>query len=54
MQFDYEYIFNLFRQYRKMALGDHNGSLMFKAVLQEYDLSMEKAFILCVVTGLMS
>ena len=67
---DYEYIFNLFRQYRKMALGDRNGSLMFKrlvnvvneynnsgkgkAVLQEYDSSTGKAFILYVVTGLMS
>src|SRR6266498_922554 len=67
---DYEYIFNLFRQYHKTALGDRNGSLMFKrlvnvvneynnsgkgkAVLQEYDSSTGKAFILCVITGLMS
>lgn len=67
---DYEYIHNLFRQYRKMALGDRNGNSMFKrladvvneynnsgqgkAILQEYDSRTGKAFILCVVTSLMS
>ena len=67
---DYDYVFNLFRRYRETALGDRNGSLMFKrlvevvneynnsgkgkAALQEYDSQTGKAFILCVVTGLMS
>jgi len=67
---DYDYVFHLFQQYRETALGDRNGSLMFKrlvevvneynnsgkgkAVLQEYDSRTGKAFILCVVTGLMS
>ncbi|CAB4429129.1 unnamed protein product [Rhizophagus irregularis] len=67
---DYDYIFNLFRQYRQDSLGDRNGSAMFRrlaevvndynnsgkgrAILQEYDSRSGKAFILCVVTGLMS
>ncbi|CAB4487735.1 unnamed protein product [Rhizophagus irregularis] len=67
---DYDYIFNLFRQYRQDSLGDRNGSAMFRrlaevvndynnsgkgqVILQEYDSRSGKAFILCVVTGLMS
>jgi hypothetical protein len=67
---NYDYISNLFRKYREVALGDRNGNLMFKrlvdfineynnsgkgkAALQEYDSRMGKAFILCVVTDLMS
>jgi hypothetical protein len=67
---DYDYVFNQFRQYREMALGDRNGGSMFKrlvevvneynnsgkgkAALQEYDSHTGKALILCVVTGLMS
>ena len=62
---DYDYVFHLFQQYRETALGDRNGSLMFKrlvevvneynnsgkgkAILQEYDSCTGKAFILCVV-----
>ena len=67
---DYEYIHNLFQQYHETALGNRNGILMFKclvdvvneynnseqnrAILQEYDSCTEKTFILCVVTGLMN
>ncbi len=66
---DYNYVINLFQQYRENTLGDHNGMKMFeylaemvenyncsgngKAVLQEYDARVEKAFILCIVTSLM-
>ncbi|PKK62582.1 hypothetical protein RhiirC2_790173, partial [Rhizophagus irregularis] len=67
---DYDYIAKLFQKYRETSLGDRNGSLMFrrlvdvvnehnssgrgKAILQEYDSRTGKALILCVVTGLMS
>ncbi|CAB5326218.1 unnamed protein product [Rhizophagus irregularis] len=67
---DYDYIAKLFQKYRETSLGDRNGSLMFrrlvdvvneynssgreKAILQEYDSCTGKALILCVVTGLMS
>ncbi|CAG8774993.1 15778_t:CDS:1, partial [Rhizophagus irregularis] len=67
---DYDYIAKLFQKYRETSLGDCNGSLIFrclvdivneynssgrgKAILQEYDSRTEKALILCVVTGLMS
>jgi hypothetical protein len=67
---DYGYIANLFREYREAVLGSRNGESMFKrleevvknynysglgkAVLQEYDARVGKAFILCIVTGLMS
>ena len=36
------------------AVNDYNISGNGKAVLQEYDANTKKAFILCVVTGLMS
>ena len=67
---DYNYAANLFRKYRKTALGDRNGGLMFerlaevvkdyndsgqgKAVFQAYNALEGKAFILCIVTSLMS
>ncbi|CAB5394994.1 unnamed protein product [Rhizophagus irregularis] len=67
---DYDYIAKLFHKYREMALGDRNGTSMFKrleevvndynnsghgkAILQEYDSRTGKAFILCVVTNLMN
>ena len=66
----YDYVAKLFQQYRETALGSRNGQLMFdrlmevvkdyndsgcgKAVLQEYDASIGKAFILCIVTNLMA
>ena len=66
---DYDYVYDLFNQYRKNALGSRNGKPMFerlaalikdyndlghgKAALQEYDIHSGKAFILCIVTGLM-
>ena len=66
---DYNYVVRLFQQYRENTLGGHNGQKMFerltkvvedynsssngRAVLQEYDAQVEKAFILCVVTSLM-
>lgn len=66
---DYDTIYHLFQKYRDTALGGRNGRLMFerlgsmvveynssgrgKAVLQEYDALTGKAFILCIVTGLM-
>ena len=66
---DYDYVYHLFDKYRKDALGNFNGKVMFerltsivedynnsgqgKAVLQEYDAHNGKAFILCIVTGLM-
>ena len=65
---DYDYVYNLFNKYRKNSLGSCNGKEMFerlasivedynnsgqgKAVLQEYDTHTGKAFILCIVTGL--
>ncbi|GET50230.1 hypothetical protein GLOIN_2v1764523 [Rhizophagus irregularis DAOM 181602=DAOM 197198] len=67
---NYDYIAKLFHKYCEMALGDRNGTSMFKrleevvndynnsghgkAILQEYDSRMGKAFILCVVTNLMN
>jgi len=66
---DYDYVLKLFQQNRETVLGAHNGQLMFKrlaeivneynasgqgrAVMQEYDSSTRKSFILCVVTSLM-
>ena len=66
---DYGYIFRLFQEFRKNTLGDRNGKKMFerlaqvvedynssgngRAVLQEYDAQIGKAFILCIVTGMM-
>ena len=66
---DYDYVYNLFSKYRKNSLGSCNGKEMFerlasivedynnsgqgKAVLQENDTHTGKAFILCIVTGLM-
>jgi hypothetical protein len=66
---DYNYVVNLFRQYRENTLGSQNGAKMFgrlaevvenynssgngRAVLQEYDSRVGKAFILCIVTSLM-
>ena len=66
----YDYVSKLFQQYREIALGSRNGQSMFerlaeivkdyndsgsgKAVLQEYNASTGKAFILCVVTNLMA
>ncbi|PKC58291.1 hypothetical protein RhiirA1_495999 [Rhizophagus irregularis] len=67
---NYDYIAKLFYKYREMALGDHNGTSMFKrleevvndynnsghgkTILQEYDSCTGKAFILCVVINLMN
>jgi hypothetical protein len=67
---DYNYVHKLFQGYCEAALGGCNGKRMFerltkavndynssgngKAVLQEFDACTKKAFILCVVTGLMS
>ncbi len=67
---DYNYTANLFREYRKAVLGNRNGGLMFerlaevvkdyndsgqgKAVFQAYNALEGKAFILCIVTSLMS
>jgi hypothetical protein len=67
---NYNYVHNLFQGYCEAALGSFNGKKMFerlaeavndynssgngKAVLQEFDTNAKKAFILCVVTGLMS
>ena len=67
---DYNYVHKLFQGYREAALGSFNGKRMFerlaevvndynssgngKAVLQEFDACTKKAFILCIVTGLMS
>jgi hypothetical protein len=67
---DYNYVYSLFYEYREAALGCFNGKRMFerlskavddynssgsgKAVLQEFDACTKKAFILYVVTGLMS
>ena len=67
---DYNYTAKLFQEYRKVALGSRNGESMFgrltevvknyndsgrgKAVLQAYDARVGKAFILCIVTNLMS
>jgi hypothetical protein len=67
---DYEYVFNLFRQFRETELGARNGKSMFdrlatvveeynnsglgKAALQEYDAHIGNSFILCIVTNLMS
>jgi len=66
---DYDYVSNLFWQYRETTLGGRNGKPMFerlaeivkdynnsdrgRAVLQEYDMNSGKAFILCIVTNLM-
>ena len=66
---DYDYVYSLFNQYRKNALGSRNGRPMFerlvslvedynnlgygKVALQEYDVHNGKAFILCIITGLM-
>jgi hypothetical protein len=66
---DYDTVLRLFRKYRETALGSRNGKSMFerlksmveeynnsgrgKAVLQEFDAKTGKAFILCIVTGLM-
>ncbi|CAB5365351.1 unnamed protein product [Rhizophagus irregularis] len=66
---DYGYIVKLFQEYRDNMLGSRNGSKMFerlaevigkyknlgngRAIMQEYDKQAGKAFIHCVVTGLM-
>ncbi|EXX62116.1 uncharacterized protein OCT59_026460 [Rhizophagus irregularis] len=66
---DYGYIVRLFQEYRDNMLGSRNGSKMFerlaevigkynnsgngRAIMQEYDKQAGKAFIHCVVTGLM-
>ena len=65
----YDYVANLFKYYRNSQLGERNGTSMFQrltekvknynasghgqAILQEYDSRTGKAFILCIVTGLM-
>ncbi len=36
------------------VVNEYNNSRKSKAILQEYNSYMEKAFILCVMTGLMS
>jgi len=36
------------------VVKDYNDSGLRKAILQEYDSGVGKAFILCIVTGLMS
>ena len=36
------------------SVNEYNNSGKGKAALQEYDSRTEKAFILCVVTGLMN
>ena len=67
---DYDYTANIFWEYRRAMLGGRNGELMFKrlevvvrdynasglgkAALQEYDTHVGKAFIICIVTELMS
>jgi len=67
---DYDYTAKLFQEYRKATLGSRNGESMFerlaevvknyndsdqgKAILQAYDARIGKAFILCIVTNLMS
>ncbi|CAG8847485.1 13803_t:CDS:2, partial [Gigaspora margarita] len=67
---DYTYVKHLFEHYRNAQLGEQNGVSMFqhlaeevskynesgygRAILQEYNSRMGKAFILCIVTGLMS
>lgn len=67
---DYGYILHLFEQYRNNHLGGRNGMLMFqrlkdevnnynnsgqgRAIFQEYDSQLGKAYILCIVTNLMS
>ncbi len=65
----YDYVAKLFQKYREVSLGGSNRKLMFerlaelvqnyndsgqgKAALQEYDVHIGKAFILCIVTNLM-
>lgn len=62
-------MYHLFQRYHDTVFKGHNGRPMFerlgsmvklynnsgreKAVLQEYDALTGKAFILCIVTGLM-
>jgi hypothetical protein len=66
---DYNYVSKIFQECREASLGSRNGEKMFerlaeivesynssgsgKAVLQEYDASTGKPFILCIVTNLM-
>ncbi|CAG8801482.1 32597_t:CDS:2 [Gigaspora margarita] len=45
---DYTYVVHLFENYHNSQLGEQN------TILQEYNLRMGKAFILYIVTGLMS
>ena len=67
---DYHHVYKLFQGYHEAVLSSFNGKKMFewlseavddynsssngKAVLQEFDACAKKAFILCIVTGLMS
>ncbi len=66
---DYDYVLKLFQQNREIILGACNGKLMFewlvkvinkynasgqgKAAMQEYNSSIGKSYILCIITGLM-
>jgi len=65
----YVYVAHLFNYYRDSQLGKRNGTTMFQrltkevisynasgrgqAIIQEYDSRTGKAYILCIVTGLM-
>ncbi|CAG8809921.1 28528_t:CDS:2, partial [Racocetra persica] len=57
---DYNYVYNLFRQYREEIFGVPNGESMFKhlkdgcgkAALQKYDAHVGTSFILCIVMDL--
>jgi len=67
---DYTYVIHLFNHYRNSQLGKRNEASMFQhfteevsnynasgcdqVILQEYDSQTRSAFILCVITGLMS